>query len=283
MESPQHSNSSKPMKTLFFCLPAVILATSAQGALTSFTDNFDSYTAGEPITSPWTYGDSAATSTQQVTEISPGNLGYTQTLTGSGSGYITTSLGSGTDFAMSVRFRMDALSGGSGGSATMNQSLSALGNNISASSGSAYRLSYVPVVSDDVIQNYGRLILSETNSTGIAGTLTSADRFILPESDVGAGARFYTLRLTGTYTDGSLTLLGALLDDTESVLLTVDGTDASPLAGEYFGLRFASNSSLNTGAVTYDDFSVIAVPEPAAAGLAGIGLLGLLLRRPTRR
>ncbi|MDB0068597.1 PEP-CTERM sorting domain-containing protein [Akkermansiaceae bacterium] len=41
----------------------------------------------------------------------------------------------------------------------------------------------------------------------------------------------------------------------------------------------ADTSALGDGAITVDNLSVVAVPEPSTFGLLGMSLAGLLLRR----
>lgn len=264
-------------KTLPLLLSATLTCVS-HGAVTSFSDNFDDYDPESNIPSPWSFSNSAGAATQKISTISGSNRGYSLSLTSNASNYGVVSAGSGSDFVVSVQFRMDSLAAGSNSSATINHSLNALA---SATLGTGYRLNYVPAYSTSSIQNAGLLVLAETGGTGLAGTLNSTSTHFLTAADIGASGKFYTLQLTGTYSGGVLTLNGVLLDGA-TVLLSVSGTDSTIQTGSYFGMRFASNSSQNTGTVTYDNFSVLAVPEPATAGLAGIGLMGMLLRRRQR-
>jgi hypothetical protein len=272
------------MKYLLTSLSAVFLAHSAQAAITSFVENFDGHTLGSSIGSPWTIANSGAVSSQLISQLSPGDYGYTHALTASGTGWQTVNLGSGSDFVMSTTFRFDSLVT-SELAGSMNISMTALGSNSSSTDGTSYRLNYVPIAEGGGnIQNYGKLILSKIGATGEAAmtTLSTTDRFIIPASNVGSTASFYTLQLTGTYSDSSIHLAGLLLDSNGNTLLSLSGDDASALSGEYFGTRFSTNRSTNYGTITYSEFAVTAIPEPTAAGLGALGVLGLLLRRRMR-
>lgn len=99
----------------------------------------------------------------------------------------------------------------------------------------------------------------------------------------GAASRFavvinttYTLKLTGTYsTEGVLTMTLGLFDadGTTSIGGTATASDATPLTGTSFGYRnrIAAPSSSST-TIAFDDFGVVAIPEPSSFTLVAAGL-----------
>ncbi len=94
----------------------------------------------------------------------------------------------------------------------------------------------------------------------------------------------YTLRLTGTYSGGSLSMSLGLFDaaGTTQIGTSATATDATPLTGSNFGIR-NRNSSNSSGTsslnATFDNFSVTNIPEPSTALLGTLGALALLRRR----
>ena len=184
------------------------------------------------------------------------------------------------NFVISSEFTIDAFTAGGTGS-TLNFGLAARGTVANFSSGQNYRLLYSPYT-PGAGAGTGRLTLGENGGTGLTGTLSSAGT-ITPTAGLTG-----TLTLTGAVIGGTLTLTGTLVSG--GTTLTVTGTDASPTAGEFFGYRTALNAVLGTAEagpltssedIDYDNLSV--VPEPAAAGLLGLGAAGLLARRRSRR
>lgn len=183
------------------------------------------------------------------------------------------------DFVISSEFTLDAFNAGGSGS-TLNFGLAARGTSSNFSAGQNYRLLYSPFV-PGTGTGTGRLTLVENGGANLTGTLTSAGA-ITPAAGLTG-----TLTLTGTVTGGTLTLTGTLVSG--ATTLTVTGTDTTPTAGEFFGYRTAVNAVLGateagplTSSENVDFDNLAVVPEPATAGLLGLGGAGLLARRRRR-
>jgi hypothetical protein len=130
-------------------------------------------------------------------------------------------------------------------------------------------------------------ILSLNDSTDFTSTAASA-------LDSGATAPLaikldtvYTLQLTGVFTDGDLSLTLSLYNaaGTTQIGTSATAADGSPLTGDYFGYRNRNSGNVTTGTSTiaYDNFSLIAVPEPATSLAFGVGAAVLLFRRRVAR
>lgn len=93
----------------------------------------------------------------------------------------------------------------------------------------------------------------------------------------------YTLKLTGVFSGGDLSLTLALYDaaGTTQIGSSATATDDTPLAGQYFGYRNRNNGTVTggTSTIAYDNFSLAAIPEPGTPVVFGIGAAVLLFRR----
>ena len=94
----------------------------------------------------------------------------------------------------------------------------------------------------------------------------------------------YTLTLEGTYSGGTLTLTGTLLDTDTLNSITVSGTDTTPSTGTYFGYRVSAYTAIGSGddssiTADFDNFSVEGVPEPTSLSLLGMSAAVVALRR----
>lgn len=114
------------------------------------------------------------------------------------------------------------------------------------------------------------------NSTKVAGIASEVIALNTP----------YTITLAGTYVDtdsdgtnDALNLVGELTRGTES--WSINYQDTVPFTGTYFGMRDQNANNNATATMTWDVFSISAVPEPA--GAAGLVLLGAAMRRRRSR
>lgn len=97
----------------------------------------------------------------------------------------------------------------------------------------------------------------------------------------------YSLRLAVTKTTSSVSMTLGLYDAGGNQLgSSVTATDSTPLSGTYFGLRNRANTTSGTHTVSFDNFSIAAIPEPSSFAMAAGGLIGALVviarRRPRR-
>ncbi len=81
----------------------------------------------------------------------------------------------------------------------------------------------------------------------------------------------YTLTLEATRSGSNLDLTFTI-DDPTGGTFSITGTDTSPLTGQYFGTRVRTSGAGSQQIVTqYDDFSIVAVPEPSSLALMVLG------------
>jgi len=88
----------------------------------------------------------------------------------------------------------------------------------------------------------------------------------------------YTMRLVGTYAGSTLNMTLSILDASGVQIGTsATASDTSPLTGTYFGYRNRVGISGGAFAGSFDNFSVVAVPEPGTVALFGLGAGAMLL------
>jgi hypothetical protein len=190
----------------------------------------------------------------------------------------------GEGFVQSTQFTVDAL-GGTPNFFTIGFAALATGPAPYPTASTNFYLADVDFADDTV--EYGRMrILNQgaANADFVQGSNNDA----IDPLDLVVGTT-YTLRLTGTYNGtGGLAMTLGLFDaaGTTQIGSTVSATDPTPLAGDHFGYRNAA-ARVGTASVNYDvsfdNFQVIAVPEPTALALAGAAAGLLALRRRRRR
>lgn len=128
-------------------------------------------------------------------------------------------------------------------------------------------------------------ILSLNDSTDFTSTTATASAPGAAGSLAIQMDTVYTLRLTGIFTDGDLSLSLGLYNaaGTTQIGGSATATDETPLTGDYFGYRARNGGNVTSGSTTiaFDNFGLNAVPEPATwIGLV-LGSAALLLRRRT--
>lgn len=94
----------------------------------------------------------------------------------------------------------------------------------------------------------------------------------------------FLMKVTGTYSGSTLSLAFSIWDSTGTNQIggTATATDNAPLTGDFFGLRNRNPNTTASYNASFNDFNVVAVPEPASLGLIGMAGLPLLRRRYRR-
>lgn len=181
---------------------------------------------------------------------------------------ITSGLENG--FLISTTFRIASNAGGS-----TSMGVAALGTNPALTSGSAS----APFLLADVTRNRVlRLVLVNGNNPAELATLNLGAGFA---SNITSGVT-YTLSLAGVYTSGGLELTLKFSNDTTEAVLPFTLASSQIPAGSYFGLRNRANGGSSNLTIDTSEFSVVAIPEPAAASVVAVGVLAGLLRRSRR-
>lgn len=159
----------------------------------------------------------------------------------------------GNSFSISTEFSLDSLTTPSG--STVNFGFGLFGDtpNFSSTSGSYFRVLFTPF---DASTASNHLSIARY----VNGTSTNAN------SSLGTISSFAgmtgTLTVSGAYSGSLLSLTATLTSGSNSINVDLNSQE---LAGTYFGYRTAINapiSSATAEAVTYDNFSISAVPEP---------------------
>lgn len=238
-----------------------------------YFENFNSYATGNTAVTNFTETN---TSAYTIVQGSVGDNQYRGTFSSSsggasGSAAVEVTNVVGTSFRVRTNMTLAALTSASG--ATTNMGLGLFGTvadfSNTSSPNSQYRLLYTTFGS-----NAGKLTLTRGSATtGLTGTLSSASTLAV---EVG---KLLTLTADISYSGSTLNIAGTLTDGTNTI--TINGQDASPLTGQFFGYRTAINST--GGAVSesadYDNFE-ITIPEPGSLGLlVACGVVSLCRRR----
>lgn len=188
----------------------------------------------------------------------------------------------GNSFTISTQFTVTAASIASGSTdthySTVGFGFLASSTDFSSTSNTYYLADFAYASASASSPNLGtlRILSPGSGNTDVSSANASAIA-------VGAASRFaivvnttYTLKLTGSYSsEGVLAMTFGLFDaeGTTSIGGTATATDATPLTGTNFGYRnrIAAPSSSST-TIAFDNFSVVAIPEPSSFGFAAAGL-----------
>lgn len=128
--------------------------------------------------------------------------------------------------------------------------------------------------------NFTNAYRADFNPTKQTFRIASADVTPVGSFTYSTG-EIYTLSVKGWYTSGTLNLDFTFSDPSQAPI-TISTTDATPLAGAFFGFRnrTGASSSNNNSVIDHDNFSLTVVPEPVSFYLLGVGgSLGLVMLR----
>lgn len=257
------------------CLGILISAGAAGAATVSFTFDGDAGT----MPAGWTSTDSISSGSSLTPLALDGNGNYANlSTTVSGgqvfevSGFKVEDRASGTDFTVTTEFSVSEMT--IGGASWNFQ----IGLNFLATS-----------PTEGATEDYYRLFVYRDNETAqvelqrfVNGSGSTVDSKSAAFGYLAPTGGVYTLSVTGTYLPGgSLKLDYSVASDSKGTVSDTY-TDASPLDGEYFGVRTRSrvfSGGTNKIGTTFHSFTVDYVPEPAALGLLGLGSLLCLRRR----
>jgi hypothetical protein len=182
---------------------------------------------------------------------------------------------SGSDFLVSTKFKLNSAAG-TGNLPTMG--LGVLGSSITflSTAGDSYYLADWGISS--TLGTAGQLrIVAQGDTTNFAGVSGDSDGSGGNGSSVVIG-NTYELRLTGSYSGGTLNMTFAMFDGAGNQLgSAATATDTTPLAGQYFGYRNRTAGANHNVAVSYDNFRV--VPEPGLISLVTSAIVMCICRR----
>jgi len=258
-------------------LSALILAAaaSAQAATITYTNNFSGTGANTAFTTEnadanWALGSGAY------------QFSFTSTAVAASSANLAITNASATSFVMESKFTITSFGLFNNNGTTIGFGLFGADTAFSGSAGSPYYLADW-TVANSASTNVGKLrILSLTDPAGFTAVDSTADDNALSTQAATANTT-YTLRLTGTYSSGTLNLSLGIFNSSGLTQIGSSATavDTSPLTGTAFGYRNRvgiGGGSFNT---SFDDFSITAVPEPATWAMlcGGLFVLGAVAYR----
>lgn len=260
-----------PMRTphLLFLIPALI---STEAFSASLLNDFSSspFTA-ETIDTQWAVGGGTYNNTAPATTATSASF----SLAGI----------SGSDFTLSTQFTVSTTTTApTGGVSTVGFGLLGLDSSFSgSSSGGAYYLADFGYANGMGNQGLGRLrvIAIGDSATGITTGVGSAFDNTEVNYAIQTGST-YTLKLTGTYSGGTLSMVLGLYDAAGTTQIGTSGSlaDTTPLAGNNFGYRNRADTGGTTD-LSFDNYALQSVPEPSVFALM-VPAIALLARRRTR-
>lgn len=134
----------------------------------------------------------------------------------------------------------------------------------------------------------GNLSLSNPGDSATGFSATGGNAIASGSSSITAIAldTTYTLKLTLTLNEGTLSMVFGLYDATGTTQIgtSATATDATPLAGSYFGYYNRFKTGITSGVtqmVEYESFTAVPEPQPLMFAFLAAGIL--LAGRATRR
>lgn len=178
----------------------------------------------------------------------------------------------GSDFTMSTQFILSSTSvSPSSGVSTVGFGVFGLDSTFTGTAaGNAYYLVDFGYANGMGNPGIGRLRVSAqgdtSNVTSVNGSALDTGR---PTNYAILKDVTYTLKLSGTYSGGTLNMVLGLYDAAGTTQIGTSATlvDTTPLAGDTFGYRNRSETAGNTE-VSFDNFALQSIPEPSVFALA---------------
>lgn len=262
---------------------ATLVAASSASAAVVASSNFDSIPNGGTGTAGWSIYNSVAGATisnPSDTTLTPAGgtaadaLAYTYTGTGAFTGVASNfgpiSLNDGDKIILTLDFRFTSAAPSSG--ATF---LLFLGNQATPGTLAATDKSYGLIGSTNNAPGNAFRYDAGTSNSMIAGT----DRTSVGTASATAQNIGDTLRHTLTFSIERSGLDYILSGGVDGNSVTHTQVGANQFSFNTMGLGIVTNTSTTPAAIAIDNVTLTSVPEPSAALLGGLGLLGLLRRR----
>jgi hypothetical protein len=236
----------------------------AQAAVFPYTNDFSS--AGLPNTAP-----AASWSLSGGTFNNVSGPGATTTNTASEQ---ITGV-AGNDFVVTTHFTLNSVTVAS------NNTLTTVGFGIFGSASNFSNFYLIDwAVAGTTTGTQGLRILRQGGGTITSSTPATSDGGNYSGNHIPLGTEFL-LKVTGTYSGSTLSMTFGVWDSTGTTQIggTATATDNAPLTGTFFGFRDRDPGNSSTYNISFNDFKVVAVPEPASLGVIGMAGLPLLRRR----
>jgi len=191
----------------------------------------------------------------------------------------------GNDFVVSTRFTLNSVTPATTGFTSLGFGILATDGAFSSTGGNTLCLLDWSLAGPATVATVprGNLRILKQGGGSFASSATGlSDGGGFVGNSVPLGTEFL-LKVTGTYSGGSLTLTFGVWNSagTAQIGTSATATDSAPLTGQFFGFRNRNPNTTASYNASFNDFNVVAVPEPtfsAAALAAG----GLMLRRRRR-